>query len=869
MTALATEAPRNVADPMPETEAGKLLKLCRERIRDGLQYRKLIEPTWMMNLAFVAGQQWVVYDRRTRRLVDIRDVDARYRDVDLYVADIITEQRAAALGELQTDSDRPDLLAPSGGDEDVQDEDVAKQANRAIEYGWNHEWDGDGILLDVRRKTVDLGVAAIRCHYDPNVGKTLAPAPLDEEGNAITDGEKARAHVAGLAEQGQTAKFKQIQEGRICWETGSAFNLIVPPGVPHERDFPWECWVRPVLLDDVKAEYPNAAGMSADADIGSVLGVSSTLNNAQNNGQVANNGSPGRLRHHVWLYTLYERPSRRFPNGRTAVLGGSQLRLLKVENELPYRDAAGSACSGIVYFHWWRLTDRFWSRGLIESLKDPQRMTNRTATQSQEIIDRGMPFIMAEEGAYVEKPQGSPMEIRDFKKGMTAPPIVHPGIGPGPWMQSHRDQLMADAQHASTVSALKLGESPQNVNTYSGLALVQEQESAKRATIRSEHQQNVAKLVEFSLYDIERYWQDGKQMLVAGPNNRIQAEVFQKSSIPKSYVVEVAKGAPRPRSAAAQIQLIADISVAAERFGVVANDPNRWLRWLHESYDAGMVQPFPEPPQDEQDKLAAFENFLMLEQQEEPGVAEHDLSPVHVPIHRQALDKARVDGDIDGFQRVQRHIDLHIQAAANTTKAFRFIDPTDVTDMASDIALDEAQALNENRMILAGQPLNPEAVQEAFAAIQAGNDPETGQPLQEGADAHGLLIRASLKPTLVENLQLHLDRHGKVIKSDAFKQYPPDARHRFITHFDLTRDLWLSIPLMPTEVTAPKVTLSLRESVGPSTVSEVLRHGGVPEADPATIAAEPPLENLVSRQDPPAAPNPDEQGQHYAPRGPL
>src|SRR4051812_24517030 len=78
-----------------------------DRITQAENYRRQFEAGWLTNLAFVAGQHWLVtdIDDPSRTLRHISEVDDRYADRDLYTADVITEQRAAALGELQTDDD--------------------------------------------------------------------------------------------------------------------------------------------------------------------------------------------------------------------------------------------------------------------------------------------------------------------------------------------------------------------------------------------------------------------------------------------------------------------------------------------------------------------------------------------------------------------------------------------------------------------------------------------------------------------------------------------------------------------------------------------------------------------------------------------
>jgi len=666
MTDLATEDQATAATVPQDQQAENLWRTRIERAENDRRWPH--EASWMVNLAFVAGNQWTMWDRQTRTLRDISEVDERYADVDLVMADIITEQRAAALGELQSDSDRPELLAPEGGDDGPDDESIQAQINRAIGHVWDFEVDADTTLMDVRRKGVDLGVGAIRCHYDKTQGQPVrssdgkhVSAPLDSDGNAITDASRAHEYVSSKVKSGEQAKFQDLYQGKHVWTTGSAFNLLPPPGVPHEKDFPWEVWRDVVLLDDVKAEFPAAATLTEDNNIASAIGTQTT----QSTGSTV----AGRLRNHVWLYRCYERPTRKFPKGRVAILAGADKKLLRTFDELPYQTVDGCWHSGIVYFHWWRLTDRFWSRGLIDTLRDPQRMTNRVATQIQEISDRSMPFGLAVEGVMPEKPSGRPNEWVEYQRQDGPLPQWITGPGPGEWMWKLREQLMADAQHASTLSSLKLGENPLNVDNYSQLSLLQDQEAAKRSTIRSDQQLAISKLVELTVADIQRYWPDEKQILVAGgPDNRLQADTFQKSVIPPLYLVRPAKGSARPRNQAAQLQLVADIWGAAVAAGAVLQNPLAWVEWLKQSYQAGEPLPLPEPPADNQADTARRENEA-LARGDEQAVAYWDNPAVHLPIHREGEDQARVaanlgdPGAVEALQAFEAHIQEHQQVA--------------------------------------------------------------------------------------------------------------------------------------------------------------------------------------------------------------
>src|SRR6266566_658196 len=134
----------------------------KTNIKQAREHRKKFEPTWQSNLAFAAGQHWLVWSDKFRALRRIQDVDPRYRNRELYQADVITEIRTHVLGELGSDDDRPELLLQR---DDTVSEDFQAQVNRAIGYGWDFEWDGDTAMSEADRYAVDIGTSAIQCYF--------------------------------------------------------------------------------------------------------------------------------------------------------------------------------------------------------------------------------------------------------------------------------------------------------------------------------------------------------------------------------------------------------------------------------------------------------------------------------------------------------------------------------------------------------------------------------------------------------------------------------------------------------------------------------------------------------------------------------
>lgn len=629
----------------------------KRRIIDAKSARMPFIPIWLLNLAFAAGQHWVAWDKRQQRVRALRELDPRYADRELYTADRITEYRMAQLGELEADDDRPQLLTTQEGE---NAEEIAEQLNRAVAYAWDYEWNAEEALAQARRYTVDLGVSALRCRWDPSRGPVAGHAAFTQTGEPVTDmGELAHLEMHGTLSDGSLPELRQVKEGRTCWEAYSSFGVLAQPGVNHEKDFSWEILMRPVAIEDLKERYgAAAANLREDPDVASAMGLSTsqTVPDARSQGIGTN-----KLKGHVWVYTCFQRPTQKYPKGAVAVIASNEYVLLDFQDELPYRLPNGEYHSGVVYLHWWRLNDRFYSRAFIEPLKDPQRIINRRETQNTEIIDRAMPRTYVKQGDLPEAPTGAPMEIVELSK-TAAEPAFWQGSGPGAWMYEDLAHQIDNLGHASTIAPIRLGESPPGVDTYAQLALINDNESSKRAVIIRDHRRQLATLTELGVHDIKTYWPAQKQILIAGENDEIDQAMFAKATIPTFYMAKVAVGAPEPRSQGAQLKMIDAIWAAAVQAWVAVQNGPEWVSWYCESIRAGEPLDLPGAKADTQKDLAYLENELMAAG-EQPQVMDYDNLTVHLPVHREAEDQARAQGDLLTLARIIRHIDEH-QAVA-------------------------------------------------------------------------------------------------------------------------------------------------------------------------------------------------------------
>jgi hypothetical protein len=218
--------------------------------------------------------------------------------------------------------------------------------------------------------------------------------------------------------------------------------------------------------------------------------------------------------------------------------------------------------------------------------------------------------------------------------------------------------MLADLEHATGFRAVSLGEKPPGVDTYSGLALLHEQESVKRELIYKEHNEAKARLVEFSVHDMKRYWPPGKQIMLASDESQAQVEAFNSSEIPVFFQVHVPTGSAKPQTQASQLKLIEQVWAA----GIEAGTPLP-LQWLFDSFKAGQPLDLPDLPGNAHRDKALEENHQLLQGQE-TEVSYYDPPDVHIPIHREAQIQADATGDQQAWQTIERHIQGHLAAAA-------------------------------------------------------------------------------------------------------------------------------------------------------------------------------------------------------------
>ncbi len=642
-------------------EVDKLLSPWQRRRDAAKRDRKRYEPQWMTSQHFAAGKQHVAYIPREHRMLLPMLATGRSRQT----ADVLNQYISTVVGKLAADDFRPQMLFAH---DDAQGEDFADMVNKALDFGWEREWHGDAAILDLLRKLAVFGTAAIRCRFDKGRGKEIAGVP-HRDGKPILEPDEARAYVADKQFYGESADLRTMREGKVVWEVLSPYNLLPPPGVEHPEDFPWEIVVRPVHVDLLKGQYgEKAEGIKAEAiESMDVLGLGE--GGGHEGGTLSESpGKAGGLEEHALVYTGYLHPTPDWPKGQTVVFAGDST-LLDSYGELPYGETSAKAArSGISYFRYWTVPQRFWGRGLIEPGIGPQRIRNKRLAQIDEIIDRGLPKVYVEEGALVHKPKGLALEVIELKS-QSSKPETDGGIAPGAWMAADIELQDANIEKALGIRGVSLGENPSGVDTYSQLVLLRENDADKIDPIAAEIKLGIAELTYDSI-EAMRNWPPDKMLMIAGEDDTLEVFTFGNVKLPAEYMVKPAKGGTQLRSQGAELQKITDIWNAA----MAVRQPLP-LSWYVESLEAGKAQEIPDTMGDEQRHKAALENLALAAGQDVP-VAEYDDHAVHAEEHTEEQlewQQLAVQGHPNAeaiVQAFQRHKESHLeQAQANAATA--------------------------------------------------------------------------------------------------------------------------------------------------------------------------------------------------------
>lgn len=235
------------------------------------------------------------------------------------------------------------------------------------------------------------------------------------------------------------------------------------------------------------------------------------------------------------VYTYFERPSRRNPNGRMIIIVGQDQ--LIYYGDLPYQRIP------IVQCICQEVPGQFFGKSVIEDLIPRQRAYNGCLNRIHEYIKRvAIQSVMVEEGAlidieeYQENGQ-APGALLVYRQGYSPPVPVPNGVLPSEIMQE-RYNLKSDMEYIAGTSQLMVnGAVPSGVTSGTAIENLMDIDST-RLSLTGDYVRNSIKQLAIVWLEIYRKYATTKRVLnCVGKNNIGNAIVWSKEDI-NSYDVE-------------------------------------------------------------------------------------------------------------------------------------------------------------------------------------------------------------------------------------------------------------------------------------------------------------------------------------------
>ncbi len=651
MSALEHE-PALQESPQPLGDPGRaLIGLWNERRRLGLNERRKYEPTWAILESFLSGRQWVVWSSpnsgRIGRVISEPNPQRRER----HTVNVITNYVQTMLGKLFVEDLRPTIVFTRP---DAESESISEHTRAAARFLWSSELDADARLYDVILSMLTYGSSAMWCYFDPQRGEELGQVPVGPDGQPILDPQQAQPYVAQAFQQGLQIPFVTLREGRVVWEPLSPRSIIIPPGIPREENFPWLIIERAIPLEWVEERYPQATGRLSEEQLTTYESTGLWPENYDSSLSSAPIDA-GRLRKHALVSIGFELPNKQHPRGRVIHWNASQNVILEIKEELPYA-LRGNPHHGIVFAHYSRLPHRFWGRGVIEDLVGPQRQKNRARSQMIELKDRNLGRVYARKGTITaaNKPVGKIMELIEIPLHSDYPQETTGG-GIGPWVENEARINDEEMQLVAGLRDVSFGSTPSGVVAYSALALLAEQDERRIGPVLKRLRASIGDAMVLSLELARRYWQDGKEMAIAGPDGEMELTMFRRAQLPLEFYVDVSRHSPLPTSPAVESQKIFDLFNAATSAGQPLP-----VDWLKSSLDAGRALPIPKALEEVQIGKAEIENVL-ISQGQPVYPAYYDDDYLHILIHRKMQTEIIASPQLSML--LEAHIQMHAQNA--------------------------------------------------------------------------------------------------------------------------------------------------------------------------------------------------------------
>lgn len=606
--------------------------------------RSRFEPTWYVNLAYYAGNQWVFWNRGRLDQPALEPWRVTFTDnriIGIVRTEIakMTKQRPAF------------VVTPTRGDDDAVAN--AEMAERVLDYLWNS--------LDLQRKQRTAlmwarvcGAGFWKTYWDSTAGprtEVILGAdgqPLtDQTGQVMTTDKFGQVAPADLDAQLQQMgmRRKSLAMGEVCVEVRSPWELAPDPLAGDEGLHAAE-WVIETTVkskDSLITRYGDRA-QSLKEDAQASVGIAE-----QRMSSGLNPSSSSEYRG-VTVNEYWAKPSSTFPRGRRVVWANEEIL---VEEDNPYECLPYTMFSGIP------VPGRFWPTSIVEQLRSPQAEFNKTRSQIRENAARiGNPSLLIPRSSNVQI-QGPPGEqiVYDDMVSAAGPSYLQPPEMPV-YVREEGPQIEGSMQEISGQHEITKGQVPPGVTAAAAINMLMEADDTRLGPDIYDMERSLADAGKLLLGHVSRYYTDQRTLRILGDEGDWDIFEFRNDMIEKEPDVQVQAGSSMPRMKSAKQAAMADFLRLVFQAGTPPSkrDLARYLKNL----DVGGFEALIEDTNRDEQQVAR-EHRVMAQGQPLP-INSYDDDDAHVAGHMDYMKGARYQRMIAQDGRLAQLFEMHLAA---------------------------------------------------------------------------------------------------------------------------------------------------------------------------------------------------------------
>lgn len=499
--------------------------------------KRRLEQTWLLNIAFIAGDQLVNVNRHTGNLDRINveyDPEWVIRIVDNRVLPIYRAMTA----KLTKNKPMPSAKAHSREESDIQ---AARAAIKLEENHWN-TLNLDEIHPEMAGWLVATGNVFYKQFWNPKKGeKVVDLRDMDTE--------------AGLTPEGLPRIKAEAQQKRVEFNLGdtdlvlrSPFNVYPQPGKTKMRDMQM-CGDAEIMdVDEVEALYGKKVEPEKDTRF---VRIQNTINQTIQSGSISEREAAENT---VIVKEMYILPCKKFPKGLVFRWAGETLLSHEEEcAEIP-----------LVHFGLIEIPGRFWYKGVIDDVIPLQRRWNHLLSKIEMHNDyyNDPPTIVDPNVIDIDQWTTEPGLLQESKMpGANLQQAVH--VLPVPVLDSaiFKELEILDAQFEIVPLLNKVSYGKETPNAKSGIAInyLQEKDDDVVRPLIDQIEAGYAQVFKRDFKLCQENYDEDRGFAIVGEDNKVEWIEFKKADLDANVDVGVEPGSAMPRSKVAQQAMVMDM----------------------------------------------------------------------------------------------------------------------------------------------------------------------------------------------------------------------------------------------------------------------------------------------------------------------